>query len=195
MNFGDDYIEVNPYKYDAEMPKEQPKYRLVDILNKIANGELKEGTKVKIRDNIYEFTKQYRTDIAPDLVREDYEYKGEKISIFEDFYLVSILTDEVELIEPQEPTECEHEWENYGMYNPNTGETKDFRKCAKCDLEEYIEPTDNTKIEELDILEIEDSQNIDNIGLANSIGDLRNEIREIQHKLNEVIRVLNKRRG
>lgn len=80
--------------------------RLIDILNKIANGELKEGTKLKVRDNTYEFTKQYRTDIVdivPDLVREDYE--GERISIFEDFYLTSLLNDELELIEPEEPTD------------------------------------------------------------------------------------------
>ncbi len=60
---------------------------------------------------------------------------------------------------------------------------------------ELIEPTDNTteKIEELDILEMGDSQNIDNLGLANSIVDLRNAIRETQHKLNEVINELNRR--
>ena len=49
-------------------------------------------------------------------------------------------------------------------------------------------------IEELDVLGIGESQNIDNLGLANSIVDLRNEIREIQHKLNEVIRRINNER-
>ena len=63
---------------------------------------------------------------------------------------------------------------------------------------ELIEPDHFTdvgkmaeKIKELDVLGIEESQNIDNLGLANSIVDLRNEIREIQHKLNEVIRRIN----
>lgn len=158
-------ITYEPYKERAN------KYKLIDILNKIANGELKEGTKVKWRDNIYD---------------SGYE-------LFSDVSMVH-LNDEVELIEPQEPKECEHEWKEYGVYNIETKENKYFRKCIKCDLEEEIKPNDNTtkKIEELDILEIEDNQNIDNIGLATSIGDLRNEIREIQHKLNEVIRKINK---
>ena len=118
--------------------------RLIEVLNKIANGELKEGTKVKLLydDTIYEL-------YCDDLIRE-----GDNRPIF-DLCSFEVFREEVELIEPQEPD-------------------------------------DNTKIEELDILEIEDSQNIDNIGLANSIGDLRNEIREIQHKLNEVIRYINK---
>ena len=174
-------------KSSEQVSKLESKYKLIEVLYKIANGELKEGTKV-IRKDVEGFVDIEYTYMDGDLEREGW---NETIYIFEDIFGRN-LNDEVELIEPQEPTECEHEWENYGMYNPNTGETKDFRKCAKCDLEEDIEPTDNTKIEELDILEIEDSQNIDNIGLANSIGDLRNEIREIQHKLNEVIRVLNK---
>ena len=67
---------------------------------------------------------------------------------------------------------------------PSTDITYCIRECGN--MEE--------KIEELDVLGIGESQNIDNLGLANSIVDLRNEIREIQHKLNEVIRRINNER-
>lgn len=131
----------------------KPKLKLIDILNEIAN-------KVKyLRDTLV---------------------RGEDHHLLEDIYLNEI-REECELIEPQEPTECEHEWKNYGMYNPNTGETKDFRKCAKCDLEEEIKPTDNTKIKEL----IEWKLLID----GTSSEEL---IQILWDKLNEVIRYINK---
>ena len=89
MNFGDDYIEVNPYKYDAEMPKEPPKYRLIDILNKIANGELKEGTRV-----IWDF-KEYIYDGQHELWRNQGRCHYD---ILEEICLGN-LSEEVELIE------------------------------------------------------------------------------------------------
>jgi hypothetical protein len=119
--------------------------RLIDILNKIANGELKEGTEIKLVGSCDVFT--YRRNDAEEQFHELIDDDGE--NIFKNYYM-ELLTDECELIEPEEP------------------------------------------IEELDILEIEDNQNIDNLGLAKSIGDLSNTIREIQHKLNEVIRYINK---
>lgn len=137
------------------------KYKLIDILNKIANGELKEGTKVIFED----IELIYKNG---DLEHED----GYSICCI--MHNSKDLLSEVELIEPQEPTECEHEWKNYAMYNPNTGGSRDFRKCAKCDLEEDIEPTDNTKLEEL---ELEDKYYT---------------VQEIIGKLNEVIRYINK---
>lgn len=87
-----------------------------------------------------------------------------------------------------EPKECEHEWKNYTMYNPNTGESRDYRKCAKCGLEEDIEPTDNTteKIEELDVKKYYIT------GLYTKNYDSDMAIEEIIDKLNEVIRKLNK---
>ena len=132
------------------------KLKIIDILNKIANGELKEGTKVKWRDNIYD---------------SGYE-------LFSDVSMVH-LNDEVELIEPQEPKECEHEWKEYGVYNIITEENKHFRKCIKCDLEEEIKLTDNTKIEELDKEEM--------LYLT-----LQCAIAVLTDKLNEVIRYINK---
>ena len=58
--------------------------RLIDILNKIANGELKEGTIVILGKN------------------DSYEYKG-----IDDWFMVQCkyLNNEVELIEPQETTD------------------------------------------------------------------------------------------
>ena len=117
--------------------------RLIDILNKIANGELKEGTKVITKDG-EEFTYK-KSDIDEEyheLLNEDCE------SLFSNYY-IDLVADEVELIEPQEPTECEHEWNKYSI--GRLGRTENYRKCKKCRIhEEDIEPTDNTKIEELD---------------------------------------------
>ena len=60
---------------------------------------------------------------------------------------------------------------------------------------ELIEPQMATeKIEELDVLGIGENRNIDNLGLASSMCDLRNSIRETQRKLNEVIRRINNER-
>lgn len=71
------------------------KYKLIDILNKIANGELKEGTKVKWGKDEYTY---YGDD-------EFYRYRGKfEVSLWEDMYIGS-LNEEVELIEPQEPTD------------------------------------------------------------------------------------------
>lgn len=154
-------ITYEPYKEKTN------KYKFIDILNKIANGELKEGTKFVYRGNMY--------------IWEDNMILN--TSNLEPFDIAdrSDLNMELELIEPEEPTECEHEWVNYGRYNPNTGETKDFRKCAKCGLEEDIEPTDNTKIEEL----------IDWYQLIDGTTD-EETIHIVWNKLNEVIRKINK---
>jgi hypothetical protein len=110
--------------------------KLIDILNKIANGELKEGTKVKYKDI--------------DLIYEDEELVDDDGFSAADFFRSKAdYNEEVELIEPQEPT-------------------------------------DNTKIEELDI------KNICDIFLE---GDAYREIitiRMLLTKLNEVIRYINK---
>ena len=141
------------------------KYKLIDILNKIANGELKEGAKFVYRRNMY--------------IWEDNIILNTSNSEPFDIADRSDLNMELELIEPQEPTECEHEWKNYGMYNTKTKECKYFRKCIKCDLEEEIEPTDNTKIEELD------EDNYQGEPIQKIIADMFD-------KLNEVIRKINK---
>lgn len=164
---------LDAWRYAVES-KSEVKYKLIDILNKIANGELKEGTKV-IRKDVEGWGELEYTYTNGDLERECCD---ETIYFYEEIF-ARHLNEEVELIEPQEPTECEHEWVNYGRYNPNTGETKDFRKCAKCDLEEDIEPTDNTKIEELDKEEM--------LCLT-----LQCAIAVLTDKLNEVIRYINK---
>lgn len=67
--------------------------RLIDILNKIANGELKEGTKVIYDEETYIFNDENELE------------RGELgFSILTDIYMNN-LTDEVELIEPQEVTD------------------------------------------------------------------------------------------
>ena len=152
--------------------------RLIEVLNKIANGELKEGTKV-----IWDF-ETYRYDGHNRLWRFVCDYTRE---LWDDISLCN-LNDKCELIEVEQidgekvidefikgKTICEHEWEEYVNYN---GNTKTYtRKCIKCDLDEEIEPTDNTteKIEELEC------------------GDKYGGITaRIINKLNEVIRKLNK---
>ena len=109
--------------------------RLIDILNKIANGELKEGARV-----IWDF-KEYIYDGQHELWRNQGRCHYD---ILEEICLGN-LSEEVELIEPHQ-----------------------FREDTK-----ISEPTDNTKIEELDGYE------------AN--------LMHIFFKLNEVIRIINKR--
>ena len=86
----------------------------------------------------------------------------------------------VELIEPQEPKECEHEWSKYSI--GRLGRTENYRKCKKCGIhEEDIEPTDNTKIEELK-----------GNGRNGNFYTIHDWIVTIEDKLNEVIRYINK---
>jgi hypothetical protein len=120
--------------------------RLIDILNKIANGELKEGTKVKRKDVEGLGDLEY-TYINGDLEREGW---NETIYMFEEMYSRH-LNEEVELIEPEQ-----------------------FREDTK-----MIEPTDNTKIEELDHLDW-------------AINDDRAKLDQLYSKLNEVIIYINK---
>ena len=133
-------------KSSEQVSKLESKYKLIDILNKIANGELKEGTKV-IRKDVEGFVDIEYTYMDGDLEREGWD---ETIYIFEDIFGRN-LNDEVELIEPHH-----------------------IRDDTK-----IIEPTNNTKIEELDWNEFAQCDNVcQNYRLFN--------------KLNEVIRKLNK---
>ena len=149
------------------------KLKLIDVLNKITNGELKEGTKVKIDEYIYD------VEIFSPITPLDKEF----------------LNTEVELIEPQEPTECEHEWKNYEIHRIGEGLTRKYRRCEKCRLEENIEPTDNTKIEELKQLDMDfaeiDFASHEEYAIC-SIQVLAREMIKQIDKLNEVIRKINK---
>ena len=169
------------------MSKSESKLRLIDILNKIANGELKEGTKLKVlRDSDEYLLTEYRGLID--------EYGKD---IFE-IYNLKALNEEVELIEPNdfggadkmaetnqfredtkmiEPTECEHEWKRYSLGRLGQ-RTENHRYCSKCGADE-IETTDNTKIEELDLEYI-------------YWHGFKENIEQIACKLNEVIRYINK---
>lgn len=123
-----------------ECKEKQDKLKLIDVLNMIAKGELKEGSKVKVRENMYSFNDN-------DLKREDDE--DFVITVFEENSF-AVLDIEVELIEPP---------------------------CVAAD--KTIEPTDNTKIEELDKEEM--------LCLT-----LQCAIAVLTDKLNEVIRKINK---
>ena len=111
-------------KSTEQVSKSESKLRLIDILNKIANGELKEGSKVKLLslDNEY-ILSEYRGLVD--------EY-GKDVFETYNFY---VLNTEVELIEPND----------FGGAD-KMAETNQFREDTK-----MIETTDNTKIEELDI--------------------------------------------
>lgn len=130
--------------------------RLIEVLNKIANGELKEGTKVKW--DVFEYT--YKKDQWGECYLERKKGEYDISSILDDMYLRN-LTSEVELIEPDHFTDVGKMAEH-------------LREDTK-----MIEPTDNTKIEEL----VADEINGKSYAEAISI---------IGGKLNEVIRKLNK---
>lgn len=127
----------------------KPKLRLIDILNKIANGELKEGAKVKYKE--YEYI--YKDDALLRETEDNFYF----VDLLEEITLLN-LTKEVELIEPK--------------HLPDVG------KMAECfsNKGNTLEPTDNTKIEELE--------------LGNTY--LQDAIIQLTDKLNEVIRYINK---
>ena len=78
-------------KSEGNSSEQVGKYKLIDVLNKIANGELKEGTKIKVlRDSDEYILTEYRG-----LVDENGK------DIFE-IYNLKALNEEVELIEPHQ---------------------------------------------------------------------------------------------
>ena len=143
--------------------------KLIDILNKIANGELKEGTKVKWDDDIYIYIDKRN------LIRDG------SMNLLDDIW-ISNLNDEVELIE----LPCEHEWEIETIRN-GIGDLRRFRRCVKCGFREEAykcisdegKTSEPTKIEELDKEEM--------LCLTQQC-----VIAVLTDKLNEVIRVINK---
>lgn len=92
----------------------KPKYKLIDILNKIANGELKEGTKVIYDEETY--TLNDENELERDL----------GFTLLDDIYMNN-LSDEAELIEP----EC---ISNEGK----TSEVTDNAKIEELDKEEMM---------------------------------------------------------
>lgn len=122
----------------------KPKYKLIDILNKISNGELKEGTKFMYRNNVH----KYRDGLLLNTSNLDSFDIADRAD----------LNMELQLIEPN-----------------------DFADDGK-----MAEPTDNTKIKELNVkglCEIFEGKHTVNPNLAFSTA---------LNKLNEVIRKLNK---
>ena len=146
--------------------------KLIDILNMISKGELKEGTKLNL--------------IADDYITHLY-FDGEVIRFIktDDIYAFTCKDindeDEYELIEP----ECKHIWHEWSV--GNRLKVTNYRRCKKCGvLEEtvYNHFTDNgkmaEKIKELDIrMEIENFHDVEFI------------FTDIACKLNEVIRRIN----
>lgn len=134
-------------KSSEQVSKSEGKYKLIDILNKIANGELKEDYRTEIKMNGL-YYRLFACQTADELLTD----------------LFIHLNDEVELIEPDHFT--------------------DVGKMAKHLREDtkIIEPTDNTKIEEL----VEDNYQGEPI---------QKIIADMFDKLNEVIREFNKIRN
>ena len=100
--------------------------KLIDILNMISKGELKEGTTFRDKEI------------------------GIKISEFllgETALNEKWLNEEYELIEP----ECKHVWKKYSLGRLG-GMTENHRWCKKCGIDEieYAEENTTEKIEELD---------------------------------------------
>ena len=149
-----------------ECKEKQDKLKLIDVLNMIAKGELKEGTKVRYKgaEFIYEDNELYDDD-------------GDNICC----YMCDRfdLTIEVELIEPP----CEHEWLDWETHRMGEGRIRRYRRCNKCGLEEENDvgkPIEPSKIEEL----------IDWYELPNGLTS-EEKIHIVWNKLNEVIRKIN----
>ena len=109
-------------KVEEQEKKLDNKYKLIDILNKIANGELKEGTKVKW--DIFEYTYKKGDCYEEYLERkvDNFDY----VDILDDMYLRN-LNAEVELIEPNDFAD-----------DGKMAETTDNTKIEELDKEEML---------------------------------------------------------
>ena len=88
-------------KSSEQVSKPEGKLKLIDVLNKIANGELKEGTKVICNNSTFEYRKLHK-----DSGRNTLDlYSKNNTTLINATYLTPVLSFEVELIEPQEPTD------------------------------------------------------------------------------------------
>ena len=122
-----------------ECKEKQDKLKLIDVLNMIAKGELKEGTKVIRGEETYIWN------------NKDCFFYNEKDN-FICLDPMKCLSDEVELIEPS----CEHEWEVETIRN-GIGDLRRFRRCVKCGFREeaelYNHFADAGKMEKIEELE------------------------------------------
>ena len=79
-----------------ECKEKQDKLKLIDVLNMIARGELKEGTKVICNNSTFEYRKLHK-----DSGRNTLDlYSKNNTSLINATYLTPVLSFEVELIEP-----------------------------------------------------------------------------------------------
>lgn len=162
-----------------ECKEKQDKLKLIDVLNMIANGELKEGTRVKYLKNIYIY-KKYEGKNYASLYREEAD-SPEKDLFYDERYIfiTVILNNEVELIEPS----CEHEWLDWETHRMGEGIIKRFRRCEKCGLEEVTEERNVGADKTIEPSKIEEIQSPEIYGGITY---------RIIDKLNEVIRYINK---
>ena len=157
-----------------ECKEKQDKLKLIDVLNMIAKRELKEGTKVRYEDVEYTYKKfDAEDDESEDLISDS------NCSIFEDYFL-TILEDEVELIEPP----CEHEWKDIETHRMGEGIIRRFRRCNKCGLEEVTEKCDVEADKTIEPTKIEE------LGF-NKLLTTEGNVMSIINKLNEVINKVN----
>lgn len=171
-------------KSSEQVSKSEDKLKLIDVLNMIANGELKQNTQIIWNDTEYIlrdgiFLRYIDFPNARIFLLEDMAEKYRKDSEW--------LNDEVELIEPP----CEHEWLDWETRRMGEGRIRRYRRCNKCGLEEETEDNhfadvgkmaEPTKIEELKY----DVTDLDCLGIHNKTISIN-----IADKLNEVIRMVN----
>ena len=191
MVFVDNDIVRNDYYYVTdemieglweECKEKQDKLKLIDVLNMIAKGELKEGTKVKWQKIEYIFE-------DGELEREGDE---ETVNIFEDMYCINLNDEKVELIEPP----CEHEWLDWETHRMGEGRIRRYRRCNKCGLEEETEDNHfadvGKMVEELKYDEIWEWDPYGDGYEQEEFVGTETAIKMIFNKLNEVIRKINK---
>ena len=80
--------------------------KLIDILNLISKGELKEGTKIKYHDGFYIYRRFDNEEECMGFYRDNATDKLDELFTYylRLFYASAILNDEVELIEAEENT-------------------------------------------------------------------------------------------
>ena len=129
------------------------KYRLIDILNMISKGELKEGTKVKFKGDIYTY-RRYKSKMFASLFKDTADSPEDDLfnNYLSYYYISSILDEEVELIEPDHFTDVGKMAEKIKELDISEMEIENFQDVEfifmniACKLNEVIRRINNERL-------------------------------------------------
>lgn len=150
--------------------------KLIDVLNMIAKKELDQGTEIIMNGKSYIFLEGCLCCNS-----NGFDYKMPLSINAKD------LNNEVVLVR------CKHTWHTWSESSPNSSVARKYRKCLKCNAQEYLGIEENKPIEEL---KYNDFWEWD----AYSAGEDEEEfvgtevaIKIMMKKINEIVNCINKK--